>query len=478
VTGPDLSSWSWFWTAFTIVEALWVAGLSAWIVLERRSPVATLAWILTLAWLPAVGILVYYFLGPRRLLRRRIKRARSAKLVESALEAIEDETHDVSRAELARLVVGAGEAPPLRAERVDLYTEGAECFEALLRDIAEAKHHVHLSYYIWYPDRVGTRFRDALVAKAKEGVEVRLLLDWIGAYSTTQRFLRPLEQAGAKVAWFNPVSLTRLRPRYANFRTHRKIVVCDGQVGYTGGMNVSDEQSSATSGAKAWRDTHVRIEGGAVRALQRVFVEDWHYATDEMPNGPEYLRRARSKGEELVQIAASGPDDEVYAIHKLVFAAIASAHQRVLITTPYFVPDEPIVSALVTTAMRGVEVRLMVPAAGDSMLVDLAARSYFPELLKAGVHIYEYLPRFIHAKTIVVDRDLSIVGSANLDNRSFRLNFEVCAAIYGTEVAARLTAIFEDDLTECREVKPKQLAREPLVQRLGESTARLFSPML
>lgn len=466
------------WTILTVVEALWVVGLAAWIVLERRSPVATLAWIVTLAWLPAVGILIYYFLGPRRLRRRKVKRAASQKMVEQAIAAIEDETDDPARTELAKMIVGAGEAAPLRAERIELYTEGKDCFDAILGAIAEAKHHIHLSYYIWYDDPIGNRFRDALIEKAKQGVEVRLLLDWIGAYPTGARHLAPLEAAGAKVAWFNPVSLTRLRPRYTNFRTHRKIVVCDGQVGFTGGMNVSEKQSSETYGERAWRDAHLRIDGSAVRALQRVFLEDWHYASGEMPSGPHYLRRATSHGEELVQIVASGPDADMYAIHKMFFASIATAHRRVLITTPYFVPDEPIVSALVTAALRGVEVQVIVPAAGDSILVDLAARSYFPELVTAGVKVFEYLPRFVHSKTMVVDDDLAIVGSANMDNRSFRLNFELCAVVYGHRFASKLAAVFEDDLALCREVKPKQIRREPLVQRLGEATARLFSPML
>jgi cardiolipin synthase len=316
------------------------------------------------------------------------------------------------------------------------------------------------------------------MAKAQQGVEVRVLLDWIGAYSVRARFLAPLLEAGAKVAWFNPVSLTRLRTRYTNFRTHRKILICDGRIGFTGGINVSEEQTSEFAGSRAWRDTHIRIEGSAVRALQRVFIEDWHFATGELLNGPRYLRPARARGDEMVQIVASGPDGEGYAIHKLFFAAIASAHERVFITTPYFVPDDPILSALVTAAMRGVDVRVIVPAASDSRLVDLAARSYFPELLAAGVRLFEYLPRFIHAKTLVIDRHVAIVGSANLDNRSFRLNFEVCAAVYGTSFVARLAAAFEDDLHECREVRTKQIRRGSLVQRFGESVARLFSPLL
>jgi cardiolipin synthase len=469
---------SWFWTIVTMVEVLWVAGLAFWIVLERRSPVATLAWILVLAWLPAVGVLVYYFLGPRHLQRKRLRRVQSTKLVAQALAAIEDEVDDPSRSEIARLLLSAGESAPLRAERLELFTEGEECFESILAAIAEAKHHVHLTYYIYEPDRIGTRFRDALIVKAKQGVEVRLLLDWIGSYPLPARFFAPLVAAGGKVAWFNPVSLTRLRSRYANFRSHRKIVVCDGTVGFTGGINVSEKQTSEFSGAKAWRDTHLRVQGSATRALQRVFIEDWHFATGELPNGVAYLTRARARGEELVQVVASGPDSDVYAIHKLVFAVIASAHERVLITTPYFVPDEPILSALVTAAMRGVKVQVILPAASDSVLVDLAARSYFPELIAAGVRVYEYLPRFIHSKAIVVDRDLSIVGSANLDNRSFRLNFEVCAAVYGSAFATRLAAAFEDDLQNCREVTSRRIRREPLVRRLGEATARLFSPLL
>lgn len=466
------------WTILTIVEVLWVVGLASWIVLERRSPIATLAWIVTLAWLPVVGGIVYYFLGPRRLERRRLRRAASKRVVENALRAIEDELDDRHRTQIARLIVAAGEAAPLRAERVDLYTEGRDCFDAMLNAIAAAEHHVHVSYYIWEPDRIGTRFRDALIAKAKQGVEVRLLLDWIGAYATTHRFLAPLLEAGGRLGWFHPVSLSRLRPRHANFRTHRKIVVCDGKVGFVGGMNVAENQTSEFRGERAWRDTHLRIEGSAVRSLQRVFLEDWHYATGETPHGPHYLRRAHTRGDDLVQVVASGPDAEVYAIHKLFFAAIASAHERVLITTPYFVPDEPISNALVTAAMRGVDVRVIVPAASDSRIVDLAARSYFPELLAAGVQMYEYLPRFVHAKTMVIDEDLSIVGSANLDNRSFRLNFEVCAAVYGRNLAARLAAVFEDDLAECRPVRARRLRRKPLLLRLGEATARLFSPML
>jgi cardiolipin synthase len=470
---------SW-WTIATIAEIVWVGLVGLGILLERRSPVATIAWVLTLAWLPLFGIAVYYFFGPRRLGRRRLKRAAGAKLLAHAIESIEDESdHPQSRAQLARLGVAAGEAPPLRAERVDVYVDGKACYEAIRDAIDRATHHVHLEYYIYDGDHTGTRLRDQLIRRAKEGIEVRLLVDSLGSYSLTNAFLRPLAAAGVQYAEFNAVSLLRVRPRMTNFRTHRKIIVVDGTVGFTGGMNIADCHTPEFHGAAAWRDTHVRFEGAAVRALQRVFLEDWYFATETPPpQGPAYLVPLSRVGDHFVQVVASGPDQDVFAIHKLYFGAITTARERVWLQTPYFVPDEPLTSALVSAALRGIDVRLLVPAKGDSRLVDFAARSYFPELLRAGVKIYEYLPRVLHAKTAVIDDDLSIIGTANLDNRSFRLNFEVVAAIYGPETAKTLVDAYEKDLLEARPVSNRELRKEPMLTRLGESTARLLSPML
>jgi cardiolipin synthase len=469
-----------WWTIATIAEVVWVVLVGLGILLERRSPVATIAWVLTLAWLPLFGIAVYYFFGPRRLGRRRLKRAAGAKLLAHAIESMDDESdHPQSRAQLARLGVAAGEAPPLRAETVEVYVDGAACYRGIAEAIDRAKHHVHLEYYIFDGDRSGTRLRDQLVRRAKEGIEIRLLVDSVGSYSLTRRFLAPLLAAGVEVAEFNPVSLLRVRPRLTNFRTHRKIVVVDGLVGFTGGMNVADCHTPEFMGKDAWRDTHVRFDGAAVRALQRVFLEDWYFATETPPpSGPSYLVPLSRVGEHLVQVVASGPDQDQFAIHKVYFGAITTARERVWLATPYFVPDEALVSALVSAALRGIDVRLLVPAKGDNRLVDFAARSYFPELLRAGVKIHEYLPRILHAKTAVIDDDLSIIGTANLDNRSFRLNFEVVVAIYGAETAKTLVAAYEKDLLEARPVSNRELRREPLLTRLGESTARLLSPML
>jgi len=471
-----------FWSLFAGAITAWGLAMTVVIVLQRRSPASTMAWLLVLALLPIVGWVVYRLIGPQRLERRKMRRRVTRKLVEEAigvLEEIECEAPMRHREQLARVAISAGEAPPLRAESVDIYTEGEPKYRAVAEAIEAARHHVHLEYYIWENDRIGQRLRDQLIARARAGIEVRVLVDATGSLGARRGFFRPLADAGAKVAWFNPVSLLGMRRRRADFRTHRKIVVCDGRVGFTGGMNVADAETAEFTGGDAWRDTHVRFEGSAVRVLQRVFAEDWFYATaTEIPSGEAYFPLPTAAGGEVVQIVASGPDLDVFAIHKVFFAAINQATARVWVTTPYFVPDDAILSALVSAAMRGLDVRVIAPARGDSRLVDLAARSYFPDLLVAGARVFEYLPRFLHAKTFVIDDDVSIVGTANLDNRSFRLDFEVAAVLYGPETNAKLDAAFRADLEHCRELAPKAWMRQPFWTRLGQSGARLLSPLL
>jgi cardiolipin synthase len=285
------------------------------------------------------------------------------------------------------------------------------------------------------------------------------------------------------VARFNPAFHQRLGQRIANFRTHRKIVVVDGRVGFTGGINVCDDHSRAASGDAAWRDTHLRIEGAAVQGLQATFLENWSFATRQSGwSGTLGEMRRRffppdEEGDEVVQVVASGPDQEVPAIEAFVFAAFAGARERLWITTPYFVPGEALVEALSSAALRGVDVQLILPTRTDSRLVDAAGRTFHDELAEAGVAIHLYGPPMIHAKTCVVDRDLAIVGSANLDNRSMRLNFEVVVAIYGGPTVAALAELFERDRARARR-KVRREADEPLARRLFASAARLLAPQL
>jgi len=474
-------------TWLTLGEAAWVIGLAGWIILERRSPTATLAWVFALAWLPLVGIAVYLFVGPRRLRRKKLRYRRSKSRLEEISGARKHHPQEAQAASaagvqsrpLVLLAERAGQPPPLRARRVEIFSQGDDCYRAMERAISEAKHHVHLEYYIWEPDRTGRRFRDLLCDKARNGVEVRLLADAIGSVALGRRFLRPLRQAGVEVAFFNPLTLARFRPDLLNFRTHRKITVCDGRIGFTGGINICDNQSAAAACELAWRDTHVLIEGAPVRELQLAFLEDWQFATGHAPHGQGYFPEGKPEATgPWVQTLASGPDDDAYPIEKFCFAAIAGAKRRVLISTPYFVPNDALLSAVTTAAMRGVDVQVLVPERSDSRLVTAAARSYFEDLARAGVRIHEYGPPMFHAKTLVVDDDIAQVGTANMDNRSFRLNFEIAAVFYDQSLAELLAATFEEDLCRARPYRLREARRAPFPQRLAEAVARLLSPVL
>lgn len=471
-------------TVLAVLELLWVLGVTGWMLLERRSPTATIAWILALSAIPVLGIPVYLFLGPRRLERKKVRLALARRGRDTWLRAWEAEAEGepAGRQQLMRLATQLAGTPPETALALSIQADGDGCLDALEKAIGEARNHVHLEYYIFRADRAGTRIRDALVERARAGVQVRLLVDAVGSASLGSRFLAPLRSAGGEVARFNPGPWRRLRRPLPNFRTHRKIAVCDGLVGFTGGMNISDDQSRSAAGPRAWRDTHLRIEGAAVHGLQLTFLEDWAFATGRGDRAPSLQRLLpyfpqAPRGSHRVQIVASGPDQDVHAIEAFYFAAITGARERVWITTPYFVPDESLVAALRSAALRGVDVRLILPHRTDSRLVDAAGSTYHDALLDAGARIFFYEPSMIHAKTGLFDRDLAVVGTANLDNRSLRLNFEVVAAIYGGPAVEELAALFERDLAHCRP-RARREARGPLGRRLLASAARLLAPQL
>lgn len=477
-----------WWTALTVFELGWVVVVAITIILERRSPVTTFAWISVLAWLPFVGLAVYYFFGPRRLRRRKMRLQASSKRIARAARAFDEALDDPRWSGLARTAMSLGEAPPLAAGPIELITDGDVLFDAMEQAIDDAKEHVHLEFYIFDGDEIGTRMREALIRAVKRKVEVRLLVDGIGSVSLKRAFLRPLEEAGGQVAFFNPVSGFRLR--MANFRTHRKILVCDGRVGFVGGMNITRRHSARCCKDAAWRDTHVRFEGPAVAALQRVFLPDWYFASGifEEDDAARFFADAfkpsrqadatNAQTDSLLQVVSSGPDKDIFAIHHLFFGAISQAQKRVWLTTPYFVPDESTLAALIGAGLRKVDVRILVPANSDNRLADMAARSYFPELARAGVKISEYTPHMLHAKTLVIDNDLAVIGTANFDNRSFRLNFEVVVAAFCQRTNAELARAFEADLTQAVPVRVRDIREKPLLERFGESCARLLSPLL
>lgn len=438
------------WSAFASIPNLglylvlgwltYVVWLGLWIVLQKREPVATLSWLISLAALPYIGFLIYFFFGPQRIRRQRLRRVRARATLPPPPEGLVPTPDAI---ELARLAQSTTGLPPITATRVDLLIDGSAKYVALLEAIANARDHIHLEYYIYLPDRTGTALRDALVERARAGVQVRLLLDAVGSGRTKRKFLQPLVEAGAEVAWFHPMKLQWFWKRpWLNLRTHRKIVVIDGEIGFTGGINITDEEDDRLR-EDAYRDLHLRLEGDIVRELQLVFIEDWAYATGEPPLRVHHP--APRRGTISAQVLVSGPDSSWEAIHRVHVAAIHSAQRRVWLVTPYFVPGEAARMALTSAALGGLDVRLLVPKVCDSRLVTLAARSYFDELLEAGVKVHEYGPRMLHSKALLCDDDLAIVGSANFDHRSFRLNFEVSVLFRDKALAAELESLIQGE---------------------------------
>lgn len=465
---------------FLALEIVWVLALAVWIVLEKRPAASTLAWIFGLAFLPVAGLFVYYLIGPRRLARRSERYRQTLDELFpggapwSPPRAL---SRDIGRQ--VRLAVGAADAPLLDAAQWEIYTEGTPFFAALFDQIDRARHHVHLETYIWEPGRTSDDLLTRLVERVGAGVEVRLLLDGVGATGRRERDFAPLRAAGGEVEIFNPLRLGLVRSRFLNFRSHRKIAVIDGHVGFTGGMNVSDRQTTGADGEPPWRDTQIRLAGQAVHGLQAVFAQNWGSTCSRPLTGDDYFPPAAGVGRGTpAQVVASGPDRAVYPLHELLVSAISAADERVWLVTPYFVPDEPLVTALRTAAHRGVDVRLLVPRRGDSRLVTAAMRSFFDELTASGARVFEYLPRMLHAKTALVDNELALVGTANLDNRSFRLNFEVAVALHGAEPAAALAGSFARDLRDAAEVPRGRARVVSFPIRLAEASARLLAPVL
>jgi len=474
---------AWLWLHrfdhFTLVLTLgWIGylvWLGGWIVLQKRAPAATLSWLFGLALLPFVGFLVYYVFGPQRIKRQRLRRARSR----AGLSGLGDDDTADATAELARLAQATTGLPPTTATAVALLVDGAATYDALLAAVGQAQHHIHLEYYIFASDVTGTALRDALVERARAGVAVRLLLDSVGSSTSPTRFFAPLIAAGGEVAWFHPMRLRRIWKRpWLNLRSHRKIVVIDGRVAFTGGINITDEENDRLRD-NAYRDLHLRLEGGVVRPLQLVFVEDWAYATGTRDFISSVVKAmpAPEAGTVQAQVLASGPDSPWEAIHRLHIEAIHAARRRVWLVTPYFVPSDPALMALTSSALSGLDVRLLVPRMSDSRLVTYAARSYFDELMAAGAKVYEYGPRMLHTKALLVDDDVAIIGSANFDPRSFQLNFEVSVLFRDADVGGALAQLIEGEFARAPRVR-EQRSQSLWTVRLPEALARLLSPVL
>ncbi len=482
------------WVAATprwLLELLFLVyllGSIGLVVAERRHPRTTLAWVLALILLPVLGLISYIVFGRRpyrrhvRRCRRRRDAARHARWQVAHLETLPAELTGAERG-LIRLALRSANAPLRRTDRVRLLGAGEACFRAICDAIAGAREFVHLEFYIWRDDDTGRALTALLTERARAGVKVRILLDSLGSLSLREQHFAELMRAGGEVAWFAPIFAPGLRSPRANFRNHRKLISIDQYVGFVGGLNVGDEYLGEAESGGLWEDLFIRIEGNAVIGLETVFASDWEDAHGG-PTGSEPCeregepRRSAQGAGPLVQIIPSGPDAPISTAISAQFAAsIAAAQERCWIATPYLVPDDALQLMLETAALRGVDVRLLVPGRSDQWLVRQASSSYYDGLLETGCRIYEY-PKMLHSKYLLVDRSVSAVGSANMDIRSFHLNYEITAMFYDAGVNADLAALFEHDLRSAVRVLPRDRARLTWSRRFIEASARALSPLL
>ena len=490
----------WLPALLTLFDLGLSVGCIGWVLMTKTDSTSAVAWCLLIIFLPFVGSILFFFFGYQHVNRPLERKRRHKRTFQvpghvagsgsfMAPEARHLETKDLPLGEgLARLADCFGAYPLSRGNHIELYKDGPPAFAAMLEAIAAARHHVHLEFFIFHADELGRQFLDTLTRKAREGVEVRLLYDAMGSLRLHHRDLKPLHEAGGMSNVFLPLNLLRRRFQI-NMRNHRKILVVDGHTGFVGGLNIGDEYQGKVPRFGYWRDTHMKLRGPVVSDLQRVFCEDWDFAADEHlgeVKDPEKRRQyfqAASSGEGdagpfAAQIIDSGPDRDLKSIREIYFAAVMKARQRLWIASPYFVPDAGLLDALRLAGYQGVDVRFLGQFYPDKWIPQYAARYYFRQVMPAGVKIYQYSKGMMHSKLILVDGQWASVGTANLDNRSLHLNFEVNCLIYSPEKVAQLEDAFLHDLGDSVRLNQNVYPARPFAGRLLENACRLMSPVL
>ena len=481
---------NWFSICFIVVVCFNFLLLISMVFLEKRKPENIIAWITVLTFLPVIGFLFYIVFGSglsvrtRRMIKKKAISERDIIRNIKGIQTLEEAKLDgilKDDQELATLCYSYG-SYPLPGNDIKIYSNGQDKMKALKEDLLNAQKSINMEYYIFADDKTGKEVMDILCKKAREGLDVKLIYDSIGSRKAPRRFFRKLEKAGGQVGeFFPPFMHIRLINLKLNYRNHRKIVVIDGKIGYTGGINIRDDHIGLDKKLKPWRDTHLRIEGAGVYALQNIFLDDWRYCKNDntpprlyLENG--YFPSPKICGNATTQVITSGPDSTVSRIKETFIKMILSAKKRVYIQTPYFIPDDVFFSALRIAINSGIDVRIMVPKIPDKKTVYLATLSYLKEMSELGIKIYLY-NGFLHSKAIIVDDNKLSIGTCNTDNRSFGLNFENTVIIYSHELNEQYSNIFQNDIESSQEVGLKYFQKKKWITKVLQAIMRLLSAL-
>ncbi len=476
------------WVLLLVINYVLVIIVAFFILLKNINPTKTISYIIVLVFFPFFGLIVYYLFGQDyrkdKIFNR--KHILNQKIIESVNHQLEPEKNEVKelrdtlldeRIKLVKLLNSSKNSPLTINNEVDIIKNGENKFKILLEDLKNATDHIHLEYYILRDDKIGTQIIDILCDKASNGVSVKLSIDDVGS-SITRSNKKRLTRSGVEWHSFMPVLFPGFTGKM-NYRNHRKIAIIDGKIGYVGGINISDTYVNYEDSETYWRDTHLRIVGEAVKSLQIHFLMTWEFVTScKVKIDNNYFPPDECKSKLAMQISASGPDTDWSNIMEVIFTAIVTSEKYVYLTTPYFIPNEQIITAMQVASKSGVDVRLLIPKDSDSWTAKHATNSYLESLMEANVKIYRYCKGFIHAKTMVVDDMFSTIGTTNMDYRSFNINFEINAMLYNEEKSKELKSHFFEDLKDSEEVDLKRWQNRSKAQKFKESYCRLWAPLL
>ena len=473
----DIVIQDWVYNLLLLIYVVTIIGTIIVVVSENRNPLKSIAWIVVLVFFPAVGLVSYFFFG-RDFRRQRMISKKSLKKITKYAEHVTPDLNNmpVGTAQEIQLLYNLTQTKLYKKNSIHIFTFGKLFFDDLIEKISQAKHFIHIQFYIIQDDELGSIFKDLLIKKASEGVEVRVIYDDVGSWRSKNSFFNEMKSHGVQISAFLEVKFAALANKI-NYRNHRKMVIIDGVYGYIGGMNIANRYLNGLE-TGVWRDTHIRIEGCGVKGIQTSFSIDWYFQQRELLWDSKYFPSIMADDDVDLQIITSGPIGEWRQIHLAVFKAISNAKRYVYIQTPYFLPTESLMTAMQTAALSNVDVRIMIPERSDSKIVHIGTLSYIQSVLDAGVKVYMYKPGFLHAKMIVIDDEMCSVGSTNMDFRSFEHNFEANAFIYSEKVTKEMKKIFLYDQKDCKRVIKRTWRNRPIKQKSMESIIRLLSPLL